>query len=344
MGAAATPLAFGEIYTALQAGVLDGLEHDPPTILASKFYETAKNYALTQHIFSPLAIYFSDATFQRMDPKLREGFLDAAQEGRDRHPRPRAWGREGSAHDPPGEGRRRGRMRQGSVPQARAAADRQFHQRRAPRPRRWLTRSAPPRPEVKEMTSGAAPAGRHWAIAALLAVSDAVAAILLAADLLVVCVSVVLRYWFNAPVEWSDDVARGLMVGSSFFGAASALARGDNPGVRVLRRPGAGVGAYRDRFRCRTPDDRDRGLCRLQRAQDGRPDGGTDHRLRPAAGTDVLSDGRRRAVHDHLRARHLPRPPAARHDRRDRGHGALSRASISPGTSLRRIQCPRRAR
>ena len=32
MGAAATPLAFGEIYTALQAGVLDGLEHDPPTI------------------------------------------------------------------------------------------------------------------------------------------------------------------------------------------------------------------------------------------------------------------------------------------------------------------------
>jgi TRAP-type C4-dicarboxylate transport system, periplasmic component len=40
MGAAATPLAFGEIYTALQAGVLDGLEHDPPTILASKFYET----------------------------------------------------------------------------------------------------------------------------------------------------------------------------------------------------------------------------------------------------------------------------------------------------------------
>jgi TRAP-type transport system periplasmic protein len=79
MGAAATPLAFGEIYTALQAGVLDGLEHDPPTILASKFFETAKHYALTQHNFSPLATYFSDATFNRMDPKLREGFLDAAK-------------------------------------------------------------------------------------------------------------------------------------------------------------------------------------------------------------------------------------------------------------------------
>src|SRR6202011_5326520 len=79
MGAAAPPLAFGEIYTALQAGVLDGLEHDPPTILASKFYETAKFYALTEHIFSPLATYFSEATFNRMDPKLREGFLDAAK-------------------------------------------------------------------------------------------------------------------------------------------------------------------------------------------------------------------------------------------------------------------------
>ncbi len=79
MGAAATPLAFGEIYTALQAGVLDGLEHDPPTIVASKFYETAKFYGLTEHNFSPLSIYFSENTFKRMDAKLRDAFADAAQ-------------------------------------------------------------------------------------------------------------------------------------------------------------------------------------------------------------------------------------------------------------------------
>src|SRR5262249_4932598 len=79
MGAAATPLAFGEIYTALQAGVLDGLEHDPPTILASKVYETAKNYALPQHIFSPLSMYSSEPPSQRRDRKLREGSLDAAK-------------------------------------------------------------------------------------------------------------------------------------------------------------------------------------------------------------------------------------------------------------------------
>src|SRR5258708_16331250 len=81
--------------------------------------------------------------------------------------------------------------------------------------------------------SGAAPlqSGGHRIIASLLVLSDATAAILLAADLLVVCGSVLLRFLFNAPVEWADDVARGLMVGSSFFGAASALARSENAGV-----------------------------------------------------------------------------------------------------------------
>jgi tripartite ATP-independent transporter DctM subunit len=70
---------------------------------------------------------------------------------------------------------------------------------------------------------------------ALLLVTDTVAAGLLAADLVVVIYSVLARSWFNAPVEWSDDVARGLMVASSFFGAASALAREENPGVVFFR-------------------------------------------------------------------------------------------------------------
>ena len=79
MGAAATPLAMGEIYTALQAGVLDGMEHNPPTIVAGKYYETAKYFSLTKHIFSALAAYLSEATFSRMDPKLQEGFLASAK-------------------------------------------------------------------------------------------------------------------------------------------------------------------------------------------------------------------------------------------------------------------------
>src|SRR6201987_879091 len=79
MGAAATPMAFGEIYTALQAGVLDGLEDDPPTIVASKFFETAKFYSLTQHNFSPLAIYCSENTLNRMPGAMREPFIEVAR-------------------------------------------------------------------------------------------------------------------------------------------------------------------------------------------------------------------------------------------------------------------------
>jgi tripartite ATP-independent transporter DctM subunit len=68
-------------------------------------------------------------------------------------------------------------------------------------------------------------------LALLLVLVDAVAAILLAADLLVVSLSVFYRYVLAAPIEWADDVARGLMVAMAFFGAASALARNENAGV-----------------------------------------------------------------------------------------------------------------
>ncbi len=68
----------------------------------------------------------------------------------------------------------------------------------------------------------------------LLVLSDTLAALLLAADLVAVIFSVVARVTFNAPVEWADDVARGLMVGSSFFGAASAMARHESLGIEYF--------------------------------------------------------------------------------------------------------------
>ena len=68
-------------------------------------------------------------------------------------------------------------------------------------------------------------------LAILLVLVDAIAAALLAADLIVVSLSVFYRYVLAAPIEWADDVARGLMVAMSFFGAAGALARNENASV-----------------------------------------------------------------------------------------------------------------
>src|SRR5215210_7356829 len=65
----------------------------------------------------------------------------------------------------------------------------------------------------------------------LLTATDFIAALTLTIDLVVIVGSVVARSMFNAPVEWADDIARGLMVASSFFGAASAVARSESLGV-----------------------------------------------------------------------------------------------------------------
>ena len=65
----------------------------------------------------------------------------------------------------------------------------------------------------------------------LLLVLEWAAMILLAADLLVVIGSVLVRHLFDTPLEWSDDIARALLLAVTFLGAAAALARGDNAGV-----------------------------------------------------------------------------------------------------------------
>src|ERR1019366_10795496 len=123
-------------------------------------------------------------------------------------------------------------MRQGRIPQTRAASNREFC-KGAPETQARCGHD-PRDASVRQPTmSGVAPSlgGGHRIMGPLLLLSDATAGILLAADLLVVCGSVLLRFLFNAPVEWADDVARGLMVGSSFFGAASAMARQESLGI-----------------------------------------------------------------------------------------------------------------
>jgi TRAP-type C4-dicarboxylate transport system substrate-binding protein len=77
MGAAATPMAWGEVYTGLQTGLLDGVEHDSPTLLISKLYENAKFLTMTGHIMSPWCPFMSELSFGKIPGPLRDAFLDA---------------------------------------------------------------------------------------------------------------------------------------------------------------------------------------------------------------------------------------------------------------------------
>lgn len=68
MGANATPMAFGEVYTALQTGVLDGFEHAASMVYSAKLYEVTKHVALTRHLFGPTVVTYSRALWAQLDP------------------------------------------------------------------------------------------------------------------------------------------------------------------------------------------------------------------------------------------------------------------------------------
>jgi tripartite ATP-independent transporter DctP family solute receptor len=81
MGALPTPIPINEAYISLQTGLVDGIEHDSPTILATKFYETAKFLCLTQHTFQSIAPIMSKRALDSIPANLREGFMAAAKAG-----------------------------------------------------------------------------------------------------------------------------------------------------------------------------------------------------------------------------------------------------------------------
>ncbi len=59
LGGSGTPISWGELYTALQQGVVDGAENNPPSFYTSKHYEVAKFYTLDEHTFLPDIVLIS---------------------------------------------------------------------------------------------------------------------------------------------------------------------------------------------------------------------------------------------------------------------------------------------
>lgn len=59
MGGSPTPISAGELYTALQQGVVDGAENNPPTFFLSRHYEVCKYYALNEHTTIPDVLIIS---------------------------------------------------------------------------------------------------------------------------------------------------------------------------------------------------------------------------------------------------------------------------------------------
>jgi TRAP-type C4-dicarboxylate transport system substrate-binding protein len=80
MGASPTPMAFGEVYTSLQTGVIDGYEHDASTTLQQRFYEIAHFMARTRHIAGVLGLYASNVSMNRIPSEIRSALQQSALE------------------------------------------------------------------------------------------------------------------------------------------------------------------------------------------------------------------------------------------------------------------------
>jgi tripartite ATP-independent transporter DctP family solute receptor len=72
MGGGATPISWGELYTALQQGVVDGAENNPPSFYLSGHYEVCKYYALNEHTSVPDMLLMSSHVWDSLDPQQQE--------------------------------------------------------------------------------------------------------------------------------------------------------------------------------------------------------------------------------------------------------------------------------
>lgn len=80
LGANPTPLAFPEVYTALQLGTVDGQENPLPVIYANKFYEVCDYLAFTDHLPGFMMIIINDDLYKSLSYESRIALLEAARE------------------------------------------------------------------------------------------------------------------------------------------------------------------------------------------------------------------------------------------------------------------------
>lgn len=72
LGGSPTPISWGELYTALQQGVVDGAENNPPSFYLSRHYEVCKYYSLDEHTMLPDVLIIGTNTWNKLSPQEQE--------------------------------------------------------------------------------------------------------------------------------------------------------------------------------------------------------------------------------------------------------------------------------
>ena len=80
MGGSATPLSYSELYTAIQQGVVDGAENNPPSFVSSNHYEISKYYTLDQHSSVPDVLLIGTKYWDKLSEEEKQWVQEAADE------------------------------------------------------------------------------------------------------------------------------------------------------------------------------------------------------------------------------------------------------------------------
>ena len=81
LGIVTTPMAFPEVFTALQQGTVDGQENPLSVIMSAKFDQVQKHLSLTGHVYSPAIFVMNKAAFDKLTAADKQAFIDSAKEG-----------------------------------------------------------------------------------------------------------------------------------------------------------------------------------------------------------------------------------------------------------------------
>lgn len=80
MGTNPTPMPFGEVYSGLQTGVIDGAENNWPSYESTRHFEVAKYYTLTEHSLQPEVLVMAKTSFDKLSPDDRAVIRQAAKD------------------------------------------------------------------------------------------------------------------------------------------------------------------------------------------------------------------------------------------------------------------------
>lgn len=80
MGGAATPISYGELYTSLQQGVVDGAENNPPSFYTARHFEVSGYFSLDEHTYVPDMLIISEYVWNTLSDRQQQWVTQAADE------------------------------------------------------------------------------------------------------------------------------------------------------------------------------------------------------------------------------------------------------------------------